>query len=118
MEKTPLFEREEVLANLDGDLELLHLLASTFVADAPRLIGEMERAIRTGDTEAAARACHNTKGSVANFGASTLVVELKAMEGVCRAGALDEAEAILRQIDLAIQRLIAELRELAPPPPG
>lgn len=118
MGQTPLFEREEVLANLDGDLELLQLLAATFIADAPRLVDEMNRAIRTGDAEAAARACHNTKGSVANFGAGELVTELKEMERVCRAGALDEAAATLRQIDMAIQRLVAELRELAPTPPG
>lgn len=118
MKQTTLLEREDVLTNLDGDIELLRLLAATFVADAPRLLHEMKSAIRNGSADAAARACHNTKGSAANFGASELVTELKSMETLCRAGALHEASAILIRVEDAMHRLVAELHDLMAPPRG
>lgn len=104
-----LFEQQSTLENLDGDLELLQLLARTFIADAPRLLGQMRSALDEGPAEAAARACHNTKGSVANFGADALVSDLKAMEAACRRGERDQAAAMYARIEQAMLRLVAEL---------
>lgn len=114
MPSMPLFDPAQVLENLDGDRELLQLLAATFVADAPRLLDMMRHALAERDALAAARACHNTKGSVANFGANALVDELKTMEGACRRGALDEATAMCTAVEESIQHLVTELRDVLP----
>lgn len=114
MGSAQLFDQAQVLANLDGDRELMQLLAATFVADAPRLLDMMRRALADSDPVAAARACHNTKGSVANFGADALVVALKTMEAACRRGALDEAAAMYAAVEESVNHLVAELRDVLP----
>jgi histidine phosphotransfer protein HptB len=110
MPDEPLFDRSALLENLDNDLDLLRLMAKTFVDDVPRLLTELRTALRTGDAPAAARASHNLKGSAANFGAARLVAHLVAMEQTCRRGELAQAGAAAKDAERLVAALAVELR--------
>ncbi|HJV28208.1 MAG TPA: Hpt domain-containing protein [Aromatoleum sp.] len=110
MPDEPLFDRSALLENLDHDLELLRLMAKTFVDDVPRLLTELRAALRAGDAPEAARASHNIKGSAANFGAARLVEQVVAMEQACRCGELAKASAAAKDAERLIVTLAVELR--------
>lgn len=110
MPNEPLFDRRALLDNLGEDVELLQLMARTFVDDTPRLIAELRNALAHDDAPAAVRASHNVKGSAANFGAEPLVSVVSAMEQACRAGNVATAVASLAEAERLIATLVAELR--------
>lgn len=111
-----LFDRRATLDNLDQDIDLLRLVARTFIDDMPRLFEELRAALSRGDAPVAARACHSLKGSAANFGAAGLVRFVRAMEQDCRAGNLAGAAAQVDDAERLTAGLVAELRrELSGP---
>jgi len=111
MPNEPLFDRHALLDNLGEDVELMQLMARTFVDDTPRLFAELRNALARGDAPGAVRASHNVKGSAANFGAAPLVGVVSAMEQACRAGRLATATASLAEAERLVAALVAELRQ-------
>src|SRR6185369_16890874 len=51
-------------ARVEGDLDLLREVMALFLADAPGLLANMERAIIAGDVNALGRASHTFRGAV------------------------------------------------------
>jgi len=109
MMNEPLFDRDALLDNLGQDLEIMQLIARTFVDDTPRLFAELRSALARGDAPGAVRASHNIKGSAANFGAAPLVGVVIALERACRAGDLATASASVEEAERLVAVLVAEL---------
>ena len=69
-EKAPLpFDREELMARVDSDVELLSTLVGSFKADHPSLMVAIEEALATEDADALETAAHTIKGALSVFGA-------------------------------------------------
>jgi len=110
MANEPLFDRGATLDNLGQDLDLMRLMAQTFIDDVPRMFAELRTELSRGDAAAAVRASHNLKGSVANFGAAPLVGLVRALELDCRAAELAEVAARVDEAERLAADLVAELR--------
>jgi HPt (histidine-containing phosphotransfer) domain-containing protein len=95
-----------------GDDELLREIVGIFVEDAPRMIDELRAAIRAGSADAARRAAHTLKGSVAVLGARALAAAARETEGHARAGDLDAAASAFSRVEEEARRLAPVLEEL------
>ena len=103
------FDREGLLARLDGDVELMAELIATFVAGLPALREAIAAAVAARDGEALRHSAHTLKGAATNFGARTVVETAAFLE---RCGARQEWEPVdenHRKLDAALAQLSAEL---------
>ena len=100
-----------LLDGLGGNEKLLRELVDLFVADTPKLIARIERAIRRADATRLKQAAHALKGSVGNFDSGRVfdavrqLEQLKDLSGAPNALAAAKAE---------IARLIRSLRLITP----
>src|SRR5206468_451243 len=63
----PVLDEARLLERVGGDAELLRELATMFLEDCPRMMGEIESAVGLRDGDAVSRAAHALKGSIGNF---------------------------------------------------
>jgi PAS domain S-box-containing protein len=103
----PVFDRENVLANLGDDEDLLAQLIVMYSEDEPRMLTDIDTAIRSGDAEALHSAAHALKGAVSNFCASRAQAKAQQLERLGREKRLAEAPAILAEL----RNELAALRE-------
>ena len=108
-----LINRTVALEHVDGDSRLLADLASIFIEDCPRLIGEVHRCMEKGDSAALERAAHSLKGRLAFFGMERereLALKLE-MSG--RQAELSDAGCLLAELEGAIETAMPEFETLA-----
>lgn len=99
-----------LLDQLGGDVRLLHEVIDLFLGDTPRMLHSLDTYLSRGDGPAACRMAHTLKGSTANFDAPTVTELARSVEVHAREGHLDAATSVLKQLDAAVQRLLADLR--------
>jgi HPt (histidine-containing phosphotransfer) domain-containing protein len=100
-------DREQALAAMAGDVELLSEMAEIFLSDLPSMVEKVERAVSEGDSGALHRSAHTLKGAVNNFRAQPAAAAAFRLECIGREGDLTDAEA-------ARERLLQELGRLTP----
>ncbi|WP_229219938.1 ATP-binding protein [Rugamonas fusca] len=98
------------LQRLDGDADLLHELATLFLADGPQLWQELTAALAAGDTARSARAVHSLKGVLVNFGAARALAAAEQLSACLRAGT--PQAPVSAQAHAAAARLAPELRQV------
>jgi two-component system sensor histidine kinase/response regulator len=94
-EREPILDTAALLDSVGGDRELLDELASTFTAEVPNWIAELQAAVSSGDSATVFRVAHGVNGAVGYFratGARKVAAELEAMG---RAGKLETASATM-----------------------
>jgi len=106
------FDREQAMATTGGDQELLVEIVGLFLEDCPEMVAEIGRALAAGDADAARRAAHTLKGSVAVLGAQALAAAAREVEDLVRAGDLDGARSAYAHVELEAERLIPFLEGL------
>jgi PAS domain S-box-containing protein len=92
-EKLPEFDQEALLSRVDGNTKLLRELVEIFLADSPKMLEGIRRAVSKGDADALRRATHTFRGSMSTFAAR------------------HAAEAAQKLETLAVERDIAGARE-------
>lgn len=110
------FDEAALLAQVDGDFTVLKELIRIFLADCPKMLSEIRRAIARRDKEALRTAAHAFKGSVANFAATDALEAALKLETRGRNGDLAGAEVDYAALKIEIARLrraLAALREEA-----
>ena len=70
--KPPVFDYEDFLDRIDGDVDLLKEVVEIFLQDTPGLLADLYTAIKHGDAESVERAAHTLKGATANISAKRL----------------------------------------------
>jgi HPt (histidine-containing phosphotransfer) domain-containing protein len=98
-----------------GDARALAEVARIFLADAPRRLGEIRRAIAKRDARALRAAAHTLKGAVANFGAQGAVEAALELQKIGDAGELDEAPLVLERLEAELAAVRRALRQLVRP---
>jgi HPt (histidine-containing phosphotransfer) domain-containing protein len=68
----PVFDYEDFLYRIDGDVELLREVIEIFLEDTPGLLANLYTGIRRGDNKAVERAVHTLKGATANISAKRI----------------------------------------------
>jgi HPt (histidine-containing phosphotransfer) domain-containing protein len=69
---SPVFDYDDFLDRIDGDVDLLKEVVQIFLEDTPRLLTNLYSGIKSGDNEAVERAAHTLKGATANISAKRL----------------------------------------------
>jgi PAS domain S-box-containing protein len=66
------FDQEDLLRRIGGDVEFAKSLAARFLAEVPAKIQQLNAAIAAGDLEAATKLAHAIKGAAGNLGGSAV----------------------------------------------
>jgi PAS domain S-box-containing protein len=99
------FDARAVLAQVEGDQELLAELVGLFKEDSPRLVTEIKQAVTTGQSNGLAEAAHALKGAASNFGAQDVVALARRLEELGNAKQLIEADPLCMALEAEVGRL-------------
>ncbi len=102
-----------------GAPDVVAKIVGTFLSSSGDLVGELEAAVKSGDTEVIQRSAHTLKSSSANIGAIILAELCKELESIGREQRLDDAPSVLAKV-LAEYPLVCDAlqRELSNTEPG
>jgi two-component system sensor histidine kinase/response regulator len=108
-------DRAGLLAQVEGDEELLGELVELFLVESPTLMAAARDAVERRDGPALERAAHSLKGSVGNFRAPAAVEAAQSLENLARQGCLDDAPGAFTELEAALSCLQSALAEHRPP---
>lgn len=97
-----------------GNEKLARSLVESFLADAPKKISEIRRAVEKKSPAKLGSAAHALKGAAAIFGAPGVVAAARNLETMGKAGTVRDAEKEFLALEEAFVRLHADLLALAP----
>jgi CheY-like chemotaxis protein len=106
------FDPNALMANVDGDPELLSEVVETFSDECPRLLSDVRRAVAEGDARGLERAAHTLKGLMGIFGAETAKEAALRLESIGQAGDLRPAGEACAALEQHIERLMPEVAAL------
>lgn len=113
MDANQSFDKTWMLAQIGGDLDLLHEVAKIFLEDSNRLKNELRKALAADDSKALHAAAHATKSAVGNFGAHRAVDAATRLEKACKDGDqhnfAEMQTALIAEVDRLVDELQAEL---------
>lgn len=95
-----------------GNEKLMRSLAGILLADAPKALARIGRAIAQNDAAELAAAAHLLKGSLAIFGVEKAVTSARSLEAMGKAANLREAPLEFRSLETEFELLRAELQPL------
>jgi|SRR5579863_1186754 len=103
----PVFDRDLVMARVEGDMELLREIVGLFLEETPQLLSNITESIASGDPVALERAAHALKGSVGNFGTKTAYEPALRLEAMGRGREMADAH----EVYLKLEKEVAFLRD-------
>ena len=106
-----LFDIEFSLRRLDGNHKLLADIIEIFNEDAPGIVRELKQELKNGDSTAVVKLAHALKGLFANFTKKGCFVTAQRIERAARTGNLQDAHAILSELEQFYSQLASELNE-------
>jgi len=102
---------EEALAELQDVMEdEFEVLIQTYLADSRTRLDSLRQTLEAGDADAFAKTAHSFKGSCINIGAPCLGALCMEAEQVGKAGNLDEAEPIIKAIEVEFSEVTTRLQ--------
>ncbi len=93
-----------------GKPDVVGRVIDCYLLDAPKLLAEMDAAIRSGDAAALFKAAHRLSSSSANLGARQLAALCKTIETLGRQNSVDGASGMSAQAQVVYGELVAGLR--------
>ncbi len=100
---------DNLLSVLGGEFIYLEELIDSFLEDAPKLLGELERSVKAGEAEGVHRMAHSLKSNGMDFGAVEFASLCKELEMVGKSGELDRADSLAAQIVAEYENVAAAL---------
>ncbi len=107
------FDRQAALEGLGGDIKLLGEVIGLFLEDCPRLLGEMDRAIRDADSASLKRLAHTVRGVASNFATPAVVEAARTLEIQGKAEEWRSIPETFQELRSAIDRVRPALGEVA-----
>jgi CheY-like chemotaxis protein/HPt (histidine-containing phosphotransfer) domain-containing protein len=95
-----------------GDPTFVRELISTFLKDAPGLVGELRSSLEQGDLQELRRAAHTLKSNGRTFGATGLAALSEELELSARTGTLADAVELVTRIEKEYARVAGALGAL------
>jgi len=105
-------DRSAILAQVDGDTELLAELVDLFLDTYPSLLGEIREGIREQVPSRVSEAAHSLKGALGNFWPTAGMDLVLTLELMGRDGNLSRAEEKLRELEIDMVRISSALSAL------
>jgi CheY-like chemotaxis protein len=116
-EQTPapagLLDWEAALAKTQLEPATLRELAEVFLQESPQLLEEIHAALEAGDAPRVRRCAHTIKGSAAVFAAEPTTAAAAHLEDLGKRNELDQAPAVLEELERQYGRLAPALRAIA-----
>lgn len=103
------FDREELLASLDGDEQVVREVIQLYLDGAPKILNTLLWEVENANALGVAEAAHAMKGALMMLRAHRAAALAKGLEELCRRGDLNEAKAKLTALVSAAQELTAAL---------
>lgn len=110
------FDREEMLDRLGGDVEFLDDVLAVFLDESPKMMEAARGAVHDGDARRVERSAHTLKGALMNVAAEPAAALAARLETLGREQCLDECPRVLAALETAIARLEQTLRDRIPHP--
>ncbi len=95
----------------DDDPQFLNNLVKMFYSRVPKILEEIEEAIKQKDAKKLERAAHSLKGSCANIGAMRMMKSCELLERLGRAGKTDGTQGLIKDIQTIYVDVKAELNQ-------
>jgi len=108
-------DRAVMLSRVGGSEKFLRKLVGIFLADCPKRLATMRKALAARNSETLAHAAHSVKGTVGIFGATLVVEAARNLEGLARAGDLAAARKAFAELERQLARFTPALKALATP---
>jgi two-component system, sensor histidine kinase and response regulator len=105
------FDKDRIMASVDGDMELLKEVVSLFLEEYPKTMKEIRDAIVGKNPQRLNRSAHALKGSVGNFGASTAYEAALRLEIMGKDVELSGARGIFNYLEGEMERLKTALED-------
>jgi two-component system sensor histidine kinase/response regulator len=105
------FDREQALASVDGEMELFREVIGLFLEDYPKNMAEIDNAIRERDASRLNRAAHSLKGAVDNFGARYAFDLALKLEMMGKDGEFTRAGGVFSSLAKEMERLRTALED-------
>jgi two-component system sensor histidine kinase/response regulator len=105
-------DQEGLLARVDGNKRLMRDLAKLFLAECPKFLSRIERAVAEHDSHGLAFAAHTLKGSLSNLAARPASDVALQLEKMALQGNLNNAAEVYAVLETEIGRLEPELAAL------
>jgi two-component system sensor histidine kinase/response regulator len=108
---TDVFDKQELLEELDDDLEFLAESLEILDSDAPELLKQIRAAVDQGDAESLSTNAHTLKSMVGNFAAKPAFEAALHVENIGREGDLSGCRPSVEVLEKEVGRLRAALHE-------
>lgn len=99
------FDRDELLKNIDGDMELFNEIIAVFREEASRLESAMGSAIAKGDAQGVEKTAHALKGAALTISAIKIARLADILESMGRDQNLDAAEKVFAGVTAGLNEL-------------
>lgn len=106
----PVFDYDDFLERVDGDIDLLKEVIEIFLEDSPNLMTALRSAIRIGEAEAIEKAAHTLKGAAANISAKRLQQLSHAMQEMIKKSQVSQMERLFGDMETHYEVLDRVLR--------
>jgi len=106
----PVFDYDDFMERMDGDIDLLKEVIEIFLEDSPNLMAALRSAILVRDAEAMEKAAHTLKGAAANISAKRLQQFSQAMQELIKKGRDSQLERFFSDMETQYEVLDRELR--------
>jgi two-component system, sensor histidine kinase and response regulator len=103
-------DREALLVQVDGDMELLADLVNLFMENSEALLTEIRDSVKQNNAQNLGLAAHSLKGSVANFAAKSATDAALRLEVMGRNNDLTQARPALTDLERCIDSVRRELQ--------
>jgi CheY-like chemotaxis protein len=105
-------DRSDVLARVEGDMELLREIVELFHTESAKLIARIGQALASKDSSAVERTAHSLKGSLGNLGAARAMEKALILEKIGHSGQLMKADEAFKDLEEELALLKPELEAL------
>jgi len=106
------FNKEEALEHVGGDMDILKELIEVFFEECPKLMDEIRETMASGDNTALRRAAHTLKGTADIFSAKNVVETALKLEMMAHDEKLDGIEETWSSLEKEIAQLQPALKKL------
>ena len=106
----PVFDYDDFLERMDGDMDLLKEVIEIFLDDSPNLLAALRLALRSRDAAAMEKAAHTLKGAAANISAKRLQQLSNIMQEMIKKDHIAHLERLFGDIETHYEVLDRVLR--------
>lgn len=106
----PVFDWSGLLVRLENDGQLAAEVIAMFLQEHTRLLEDVREAVKKGNALLLEKSAHAMKGSAGDITAAEVFNVACRLEVMGREGKLDGAGEVLKNLEVALDRLVAELR--------